>query len=104
MVRAQGGDPDAALHGAGCEEEQIRAPHALRVSRCDAYDIGRAAFLLGAGRERADAQVHPGVGLRVHAKVGDEVAAGEPLATLVHAGRGLFEARELTLRAYGLRD
>ena len=63
------------------------------VDRCDAYGIGYGAFLLGAGRLRADEAVHPGVGVLVHAKPGRIVRRGEPLATLVHADRGLDRAR-----------
>ncbi len=95
MVRAQGGDPDAPLQGGGTEQVQLRAERAGRVSRCDAYELGRAAFLLGAGRARASDRVHFGVGLEVRAKVGDEVVPGDVLLTLHHAGRGVDEALAL---------
>jgi len=100
MVRAQGGDPDAALRGGGCHEAIITAPHAGRITACDALGIGRAAFVLGAGRLSSDQSVHPGVGVRLLRKRGDGVAAGEPLAILVHAERGLEEARRLASAAY----
>lgn len=102
MVRAQGGDPGAALRGGGTREVQVRAPRAMLVERCDAYELGRAAFLLGAGRARASEAVHPGVGLLLRAKVGDEVDEGDVLVTLHHADRGVDEARALALAAYGL--
>ena len=95
MVRAQGGDPHAALLGGGCRETVLEAAQDGTVSRCDAYEVGRAAFVMGAGRLRATDPVHPGVGVRVHAKVGDAVAAGQPLATLVHDDKGLDEASAL---------
>ena len=70
------------------------------MSTCDALSLGRAAFRLGAGRARAEDAVHPGVGLRVLRKVGDMVAAGEPLVVLVHDDLGLAEAIEMASSAY----
>ena len=95
MVRAQGGDPSAPLLGGDVIEEPLLAERAGTVTRCDAYGVARAAFVLGAGRVRADQDIHPGVGVRIHRKVGDRVEVGEPLSTLVHAGRGLTASRAL---------
>ena len=44
--------------------------------------IGTACVILGGGRERKEDVVDPAVGIVVHKKVGDRVAAGEPLATI----------------------
>jgi len=100
MVRAQGGDPDAPLRGGGTEVEVVAAPRTGRLAACDAGRIGRAAFLLGAGRRRAGEPVQHGVGVLLAVRPGDEVAAGAPLAELHHAGgRGLAEARELVTAA-----
>lgn len=99
MVRAQGGDPDAPLRGASCRREVALSDHAGVVTRCDAGDLGRAAFVLGAGRLEAGDRVHPGVGLLVHAHVGERVERAQPLLTLVHDRRGLEEARALARRA-----
>jgi pyrimidine-nucleoside phosphorylase len=74
------------------------------VTECDAYQIGRAAFVLGAGRARADAAVHSGVGVLLHKKVGDRVEVGEPLVTLKVADRGLEMARTLVETAYVFGD
>ncbi|MBX6379004.1 MAG: hypothetical protein IRY95_10755, partial [Clostridia bacterium] len=46
--------------------------------------VGEVAAALGAGRRRKGAPVHPGVGVELTRKLGDTVAAGEPLAW-VHA-------------------
>jgi thymidine phosphorylase len=94
MVEAQGGDPAAPLLGGGCTEAVVASPRSGVIERCDAYEIGRAAFVLGAGRLRAKDPVHFGVGVRVHAKVGDRVEAGQPLVTLLHdEARGLEQAQ-----------
>jgi thymidine phosphorylase len=37
---------------------------------------------LGAGRETKEDEIDHGVGITLHAKVGDEVSAGAPLATV----------------------
>ncbi len=96
MVEAQGGDPGAPLAGLDAVSAQvIEAADAGRVQAVDALSVGKAAFRLGAGRERAGAPIHPGVGIRVHAKVGDEVVQGQPIFTLLHTGRGLAEATRL---------
>ncbi len=93
MVRAQGGDPDAPLLGAGCAEVVVCAEVDGTVTGCDALKIGKAAFVLGAGREHADKAIHPGVGLTLHKKVGERVAVGEPMVTMRVADVGVERAR-----------
>ncbi len=100
MVDAQGGDLSQALHGGGCEQVDLLASASGVVQECSAEGIGRAAFRLGAGRQRASDAVHHGVGLRVLAKVGMEVKAGDVLAELFHCGNGLDEASNLLERSY----
>jgi pyrimidine-nucleoside phosphorylase/thymidine phosphorylase len=102
MVRAQGGDLSTPLRGGDCAREVLESDQDGIVRRCDALSIGRAAFVLGAGRVRAEDAVHPGVGVIVHKKVGERVERGEPVATLVHAERGLAEARALVRGAWGV--
>jgi thymidine phosphorylase len=92
LVVAHGGDPDAELLGAGCAQEVIQAEQSGVLSRCDAECVGRAAFALGAGRAAAADPIHMGVGVIVHANVGDAVEAGQPLFTVFHAEKGLDTA------------
>ncbi len=91
MVHGHGGRL-AELPPTG-REEVVLAPVSGVVAGCDALAIGRAAFVLGAGRLRAEDAVDPRVGVLVHKKVGDRVERGEPMATLQHADRGLDRAR-----------
>ena len=102
MVSAQGGDPTAPLLGAGCSERVVEAQEAGMVIAADALDIGKAAFVLGAGRTRSDQPVHPGVGLEIHKKVGERVERGEPLVTLRVAEQGVDQAIELVHGAYSI--
>jgi thymidine phosphorylase len=98
MVEAQGGDPAAVdggvLHGeAGVSERVVVAPRDGVITQVDAGGVGRAAFVLGAGRRRAEDAVDMGVGAVVHVKPGDVVVSGQPLVTLVHReGHALSEA------------
>jgi thymidine phosphorylase len=81
LVRAQGGDPDAPLPEAA-ERRVVLAPASGTLTRLDAYQVGLAAWRLGAGRARKEDTVSYGAGVTLHAKPGEGVAAGEPLFTL----------------------
>ncbi len=82
-IAAQGGDPDAELPQAPIVVP-VPAPRPGVVAECHALGIGNAAMRLGAGRARKEDAVDHAVGVVVHAKAGDRVEAGQPLAT-VHA-------------------
>jgi len=105
-VAAQGGD--ARTLGSlelAPDQYPVRAPRSGRLARLDARAIGEAAGLLGGGRARKGDAVDHGVGVLLHAKVGDEVAAGEPVATLYHrGGRGLEAARARVAGAIGVAE
>jgi thymidine phosphorylase len=81
MVRAQGGDPDAAL-AVAAEVEVVRAPATGTLSRLDAMAVGVAAWRLGAGRARKEDDVSATAGVVWHATVGDRVEEGAPLLEL----------------------
>ncbi|MFD0316919.1 thymidine phosphorylase [Streptomyces flavalbus] len=81
MITAQGGDPDAPLPTSR-EQHVIKAPASGTLTRLDAYDIGVAAWRLGAGRARKEDPVQAGAGIEMHAKPGDQVTEGQPLLTL----------------------
>jgi len=81
MIRAQGGDPDAALPTAR-ETHVVPAPADGVLVGLDAYAVGVAAWRLGAGRARKEDPVQAGAGVEMHAKPGAEVRGGEPLFTL----------------------
>ena len=102
MVEAQGGDLSRPLRGGGCERVVVNAPSTGVVKLCDAEGIGKAVHTLGGGRTHADQAIHHGVGVLVHAHCGDHVDAGQPIATVVHAGENLNEALEYVRGAYRL--
>ncbi|MER6701239.1 thymidine phosphorylase [Streptomyces fimicarius] len=81
MISAQGGDPDATLPTAR-EQHVVTARTSGVLTRLDAYDVGVAAWRLGAGRARKEDPVQAGAGVELHAKPGDTVTEGQPLMTL----------------------
>ena len=82
MIRAQGGDPDAALPQAR-EHEIVRATITGTLHHLDARAVGNAAWRLGAGRARKEDPVSPSAGVRMFVKPGEHVRAGEPLLELL---------------------
>ncbi|MEV7430593.1 MULTISPECIES: thymidine phosphorylase [unclassified Nocardioides] len=90
MVRAQDGDPDAALPVAR-EKHVVAAPSTGVLTRLDAMSVGLAAWRLGAGRARKEDPVQAGAGVVWHARPGDAVTEGEPLFTLLSDDEHRFE-------------
>jgi len=94
MIRAQGGDPDADLP-VSQHTDVVVAERDGVVTEMDALAVGVAAWRLGAGRARKEDAVQLAAGIRIHAKPGDLVKAGEPLLTLMSDDEYRFErARE----------
>jgi pyrimidine-nucleoside phosphorylase len=96
VTRAHGGDP-AVLHDTtrlpiAPHEGSLRAQSDGYVSRCDSLIIGTVATRLGAGRERKEDHVDPGVGITVEAKIGDAVRKGDILAGVRYRDERLWEA------------
>jgi thymidine phosphorylase len=81
LLVAQGGDPDAPLPTAP-ETELIRSTSDGYLSDVDAYQVGVAAWLLGAGRARKEDPVSASAGILLHRRPGDPVRAGDPLLEL----------------------
>ena len=96
MVKAQGGDPDAALPVAKHQQE-IRAQSDGVITGMDALKVGVAAWRLGAGRARKEDSVSAGAGIQLHAKPGDLVRAGEVVMTLLTDEEPRFALAEESL-------
>ncbi|HET9696139.1 MAG TPA: thymidine phosphorylase [Terriglobales bacterium] len=86
IIRLQGGDAkvmdDPTRLPQAKHTVEFKAAQAGFVSSMDCERIGTACVVLGGGREKKEDSVDPGVGLKLHKKVGDEVGAGEPLCTV----------------------
>ncbi len=104
VIEQQRGDPrvidDYSLLPSAPERNTVVAEKTGYLVGLDAELIGRAAMVLGAGRDKVEDAVDPGVGIVLHAKVGDRVQWGQPLVELHYGETGrLAEAQELVLRA-----
>jgi thymidine phosphorylase len=81
MVRAQGGDPDAALATAS-HVETVDATASGFVTRLEARGVGVAAWRLGAGRARKEDPVSAAAGVVCLVREGEPVVAGQPVLEL----------------------
>jgi len=105
FIAAQGGDQrvireygrlPAAKFTAG-----IPAPASGFVQAIHAEKIGRAAMMLGAGREKKDSPIDLAAGLILNKKAGDTVIAGETIAVMhTNSPDSLGEVKKIVLSAY----
>jgi pyrimidine-nucleoside phosphorylase len=85
LVRAQGGDAGALEHGrlaAAPVVSAVPAPRAGVISAIDTFALGELVVAIGGGRRAKEDRIDPRVGLVMHARIGDRVAAGERIAEL----------------------
>jgi thymidine phosphorylase len=105
VIESQGGDPgvieNRRLLPSARAVHDVVAESSGFVVRCDALDLGLASVRLGAGRQRKEDDVDAAVGITLHAKVGDEIAAGDRLASVAYnADDRLASALPLVGRAF----
>ncbi|MGA7565547.1 MAG: thymidine phosphorylase, partial [Terriglobales bacterium] len=105
MVELQGGDvsviDDPARLPSADHQIEVQSPHTGYVTAIACEQIGTACVLLGGGRERKEDSVDPAVGIVVHKKLGDKVAAGEPLCTIrCHSDAQGARAKTLLKESY----
>jgi thymidine phosphorylase len=71
----------------------------------DTEQVGLAACMLGAGRERIEDNIDPAAGIVLHAKTGDHVGPGDVIATLYASTPAHLDKGESMLRdAYEFAD
>ncbi len=109
MVELQGGDArvidDAKRLPQAQHSMQVISAKAGYVGSIQCEQVGTACVILGGGRERKEDSVDPAVGIVLHKKVGDEVAAREPIATIYYNAEAKAErARQLMQSSYVVAD
>jgi len=108
-IAAQGGDPrvieDYSRLPLAPHRHAIFAPRPGTVSEVRAETIGIGATVLGAGRERAEDAVDPGVAIQVRVRPGQRVQYGETLLELhYHSEQRLQAALPLLESAVRIDD
>jgi pyrimidine-nucleoside phosphorylase len=109
MIELQGGDArvidDAKRLPQARHSMQVASGQTGYVASMQCEQIGTACVILGGGRERKEDSVDPAVGIVLHKKVGDRVAAGEPLATIYcNAEAQAVRARQLIVESCQISD
>ncbi len=104
LIKAQGGDArvcsDVSLLGEARRIIDVKADRTGTVSSMDATDIGYAAQLLGAGRNRLNDVIDPLVGIEMCVRTGDDIKAGQPIGRLhVNDGTNAAQAAKRILEA-----
>jgi pyrimidine-nucleoside phosphorylase len=82
VIRTHGGDPDESRLARPSRTVPVQARRSGFVAAIDGEGLGWIAVTLGAGRRRQTDHIDLAAGLRVHARVGDRVEPGQPMATL----------------------
>jgi len=100
MIELQGGDPrvvDAPELLPHTEHTmQVASSQSGYLASMQCEQIGTACVILGGGRERKEDSVDPAVGIVLHKKVGDQISARDPIATIHYNSRDRAEqARRL---------
>ena len=79
---------------------QLKSKKTGFIDKIEALKVGKAAMLLGAGRETKESVIDHYVGIELHKKVGDFVEEGETLLTIYHQEKGLNDAQILLENAF----
>jgi pyrimidine-nucleoside phosphorylase len=103
IIRAQEGDSrvieDYGLLPRADQHQEVFASKSGYVQAIDTEAIGHASMLLGAGRARLETAIDLGVGLTVHAKLGDKVDKDTSLVTIHLNDPGRAEEAAEDIRA-----
>ncbi|MEX2260439.1 MAG: thymidine phosphorylase [Bryobacteraceae bacterium] len=95
VIAAQGGNPQALdkfeLLPNATGMREIATPRGGYVSSIDAYDIGVASSMIGAGRDRKEDAIDPAVGVILEVKAGEKVDAGTVLARIYYTREDRLE-------------
>lgn len=108
MIQYQGGNVnvinDYSLFPKAQKEIAIYAKKEGFVTKIKALDIGKAAMILGAGREHKEDTIDLAVGIKVLKKVGDQIHKDDVIAIIYSNGKNEEEAYKLVLDSFVVGD
>ena len=107
MIEDQHGDSEMLLTMPlyfSSHQVQLKSKQSGFIDRIEALKVGKAAMLLGAGRQTKEAIIDHYVGIELHKKVGDYVDKDDVLLTIYHQEKGLKEATKLLENAFVYTD
>ncbi|MEG0398133.1 MAG: pyrimidine-nucleoside phosphorylase, partial [Cetobacterium sp.] len=85
-------------------EFEVKSKKSGWISKIEAEEVGKAAMVLGAGRETKEDVIDHSVGVLLKKKVGDYVEEGETLAIIQYNERNLQSSIKLLESAYTIID
>ncbi len=109
IIETQGGDPRVVDEPnrlpAAPDQVLVRAEHSGYIAAIGAEEVGHAAMLLGAGRDKVEDAIDPAVGVIVKAARGERVRVGDALAEVHYrVANRLDRALDLLKGAWQIAD
>lgn len=108
FIASAGGNPELVdnynLLPTPKHEVEFKAIKSGWIEKIEAEEVGKAAMVLGAGRETKEDNIDHSVGIILKKKVGDYVAEGEVLAIIQYNEKNLESSKKLLHNAYTIGD
>ena len=102
-VALQGGNPEAVVDYSLLPQARHQKAVILGqqgyVAGIDAESVGKAALVLGAGRETKESEIDLSVGIIIHKKIGDAIQTGDTVATIYYNDENKCKTAEEILKA-----
>ncbi len=103
VIEAQGGDPrvcdNPKLLPQATKQQTFTTTSSGFVTEIETDEIGRIIMDWGGGRRRLEDKIDYAVGLQLHAKLGAELKAGDPLVTACFNDEARLEEMQARVRA-----
>lgn len=103
VIERQGGDPqvcdDPRILARGEIQRTICAGRAGHIVNIETAELGRIVMDWGGGRLQLGDRIDYGVGLEIHAPLGEKVAVGDPLVTAWYNDQSRADLMEARLKA-----
>ncbi len=104
-IAMQGGDVKALGRlELAPNEYTMKAPQKGYITVVDALKIGNAVKVLGGGRYQKEQKIDLGVGVLLHAKIGDFVSKEAALVTVYYRNKGFEQAKKLLEQAFSFNE